>query len=113
MNELEQRILSRPVTRWGKLMYQFFPYRKKVVLANIQQAFGEKISPTAQRHLAKAFYSHLGKILQETWRLRFLSEKQLIDSVSIDQINGLKNLENLLSKIIYQDLWSTFLVNAF
>ena len=84
MNELEERILSRPVTRWGKLMYQFFPYRKKVVLSNIQQAFGEKISPTAQCHLAKAFYSHLGKILQETWRLRFLSEKKLIDSVSIE-----------------------------
>ncbi len=81
---MEQHVLSRPVTRWGRWMYRFLPYRKKVIEANIRQVFGKHISIEAQQHLAKAFYSHLGKIISETLRLRFLSEQQLMDMVSIE-----------------------------
>jgi KDO2-lipid IV(A) lauroyltransferase len=81
---MEQHVLSRPVTRWGRWMYRFLPYRKKVIEANIRQVFGKHISIEAQQHLAKAFYSHLGKIISETLRLRFLSEQQLMNMVSIE-----------------------------
>jgi KDO2-lipid IV(A) lauroyltransferase len=82
--ELQQHVLSRPVTRWGRLLYRLFPYRKKVIQANIRQVFGEKISLEAQQHLAQSFYSHLVKIVLETLRLRFLSEKKLMNMVSVE-----------------------------
>jgi KDO2-lipid IV(A) lauroyltransferase len=84
MNSFEQTILSAPVTNWGRWLYHFLPYRKKVVEGNIELVFGDKVSPSAKTHLAKAFYSHLAKIIAETFSLRFLSEKQLMDKVSIE-----------------------------
>jgi KDO2-lipid IV(A) lauroyltransferase len=80
----EKKILEIPVTTWGRFMSSVLPYRKKVILANIEQVYGQRISPKAKKHLMTAFYSHLGKIITETFKLRFLTEKQLEDSVSID-----------------------------
>lgn len=84
MNQFEKTIMSSPVTNWGRWIYHCVPYRKKVVRANIELAYGDKVSPAAKEHLAKAFYSHLVKIIVETFTLRFLSEKQLMDKVSIE-----------------------------
>lgn len=77
MATIESKVLSSPVNAWGTLMYRCFPYRKKVIQENIEQVFGDKLSPEAKTHLVKAFYSHLGKILKETLQLRFLNEAQL------------------------------------
>lgn len=84
MNKLEQAIWSSPVTKWGRFMYHVLPYRKAVVRANIEQVYGDKVSAAAKVHLAKAFYSHLGKIVSETFMIRFLSETQLMAKVSVE-----------------------------
>jgi KDO2-lipid IV(A) lauroyltransferase len=84
ISSIEQVVLNRPVNFWGRFMYRFLPYRKKVIMANIGQVFGGRISPAAEQHLAVAFYSHFLKILKETWRLRFLSEEQLMAEVKVE-----------------------------
>jgi KDO2-lipid IV(A) lauroyltransferase len=81
---LEDKILARPVNRWGSFMAKFLPYRKKVILANMDQVYGQDISSKAKNHLMTAFYSHFGQIILETFKLRFLSEQQLEDSVTIE-----------------------------
>ncbi|NDH08277.1 MAG: lipid A biosynthesis acyltransferase [Gammaproteobacteria bacterium] len=83
-HSIEQVVLNRPVSSWGRLMYRFFPYRKKVIESNINQVFSEQLSPAAKKHLIKAFYSHFLKILQETWRLRFMTEEALLASVKVE-----------------------------
>ncbi|MDQ5883968.1 MAG: Kdo2-lipid lauroyltransferase/acyltransferase [Pseudomonadota bacterium] len=82
--KLEQQIFSRPLTRWGKMMSWIFPYRKKVILENIHQVYAHRISQKAKIHLLQAFYSHFIKIISETFRLRFLSEKELEDQVRVE-----------------------------
>jgi KDO2-lipid IV(A) lauroyltransferase len=91
MNALESKVLDSPINSWGKLMYRFFPYRKQVIHANIEQAFGDNLSLDAKTHLVKAFYSHLGLIIKETLQLRFLSEEKLKSKVNVE------GLEHLLS----------------
>ena len=91
-HSIEQRVLNRPVSAWGRFIYRFFPYRKKVIMRNIEQVFGEQLSPAAKTHLTKAFYSHLLKILQETWRLRLMSEAELMASVKVEGHHHLMNV---------------------
>jgi Kdo2-lipid IVA lauroyltransferase/acyltransferase len=83
-SDTEKKILALPVTVWGRLMSSLCPYRKKVILSNIFQVFGDRISSKAQKHLMTAFYSHFGKIISETFRLRLMTEKDLEERVSIE-----------------------------
>jgi len=87
----EDFILKRPTSIWGRAMFRYFPYRKAVILANIEQVYGDKISVQAKAHLVKAFYSHLIQLVAETIQLRFLSEKKLQSLVDV------QGLEHLLS----------------
>lgn len=80
---METLVLSRPITLFGRLMTYCFPYRKKVILSNIEQAFGEQISSKAKQHLLSAFYSHLGRTIRETLTLRFLSEVKMMEKVDV------------------------------
>lgn len=59
------------------------PYRRRIILSNIEQVFGNKLTPSQQTHLAKAFYSHLMTSIKEMIQLRFLNEKKLCDRVDV------------------------------
>jgi KDO2-lipid IV(A) lauroyltransferase len=52
-------------------------------MANIDQVFGDSITPNQKAHLAKAFYSHIATSVKETIQLRFLSEKTLCERVEV------------------------------
>ena len=95
VKSIEQVVLNRPVSSWGRVMYRFFPYRKKVIISNINQVFGETLSPAAKKHLIIAFYAHFLKNLKETWRLRFMSEAGLMANVRVE---GHEHLLNVAAK---------------
>ena len=82
-NYLERKILACQIARWGKLIAKLLPYRRKVILANSDIVFGDRISPQAKQHLLIAFYSHLAAIIAETVKLRFLSDQELQAKVTI------------------------------
>lgn len=53
-----------------------FPYRKKVILKNIQQSFPEK-SDAEHRKIMRGFYRHLADVFVETFKNFSISEKQV------------------------------------
>ncbi len=67
----------------GKIFYHCLPYRRQVIMANINQVYGEALSVTQKTHLAKAFYSHLATSIKETFHLRFMSEAKLRARVEV------------------------------
>ncbi|KTD49650.1 lipid A biosynthesis acyltransferase [Legionella quinlivanii] len=64
-------------------MFRYFPYRKAVVMANIDQVYGDQLSLSEKQHLAKAFYSHLLISIKEGLQLRFMSQKKLKECVEV------------------------------
>ncbi|WP_133140371.1 lysophospholipid acyltransferase family protein [Legionella genomosp. 1] len=83
MTESAHTINNLPTTRLGRLMFRYFPYRKAVVMANIDQVYGEQLSISEKQHLAKAFYSHLLLSIKEGLQLRFMSQKRLRECVEV------------------------------
>lgn len=83
MNELKQQIKALPLSFMGKLVYHCLPYRRAVILANIEQVYQQKLNRQEKVHLAKAFYSHLLRSIKEMLQLRFMSEEKLKASVEI------------------------------
>ena len=83
MSELGNKIDSLPVSLSGQFIYRYIPYRRRVVLANIEQVFGGSLTIPQKIHLAKAFYSHLATSIKEMFQLRFMSEKKLRERVDV------------------------------
>jgi KDO2-lipid IV(A) lauroyltransferase len=75
----------------GKLVYYCFPFRKKVVMANMNQVFGDTVTLQQKVHLAKAFYSHLVTSIKELIQLRFMSTEKIRSLVDV------RGHENLLA----------------
>ncbi|MDP3562829.1 MAG: lysophospholipid acyltransferase family protein [Legionellaceae bacterium] len=83
------------ITLGGRFLYRYLPYRRRVVMANIQQVFGESITKKEKKNLAQAFYSHLATSIKETIQLRFLSEKTLRERV---EVRGHQHLLNVAAE---------------
>lgn len=67
----------------GKFFYYCLPYRKKIVLENMQRVFGQVLSVNDRIKLAQSFYSHLAKSIKENILLRFKSMETIKNSVEI------------------------------
>jgi KDO2-lipid IV(A) lauroyltransferase len=64
-------------TPWfGKLLYHVMPYRRNVVLGNLQRVFGDVLPETEIRRLAQAYYAHFARFLVEIARLPLMSSKR-------------------------------------
>ncbi|WP_019217885.1 lysophospholipid acyltransferase family protein [Legionella tunisiensis] len=83
MTELADKINSLPLSWSGRFLYRYLPYRRKVIMANIAQVFGEHLTAAQQTHLAKAFYSHLATSIKEAIQLRFMSQQTLRERVEV------------------------------
>ncbi|HGK6671843.1 TPA: lysophospholipid acyltransferase family protein [Legionella feeleii] len=83
MTELADKINSLPLSWSGRFLYRYLPYRRKVIMANIAQVFGQHLTIAQQTHLAKAFYSHLATSIKEAIQLRFMSEQKLSERVEV------------------------------
>jgi len=80
---LRDKISKLKVSLPGLLAYYLIPYRRKVIMANMDQVFGEKLNFKQKTHLAKAFYSHFLKTIKETLQLRFMSNEKLCGLVEV------------------------------
>ncbi|MCW8409523.1 lysophospholipid acyltransferase family protein [Legionella sp. PATHC035] len=83
MTELEQKINELPISLLGRFVYKFLPYKRKVVMANIDRVFGEQLNSTQKRRLATSYYTHLLKSFKEAIQLRFMSEADLRNLVEV------------------------------
>lgn len=83
MNKLQQQIRDLPISLMGRLVYRCLPYRRKVILGNIDQVFGNQLDVAEKKRLVKAYYSHLLTSIKEAFQLRFMSESTLRERVEI------------------------------
>lgn len=72
-----------PVSWAGKWLSRLFPYRKQVVMNNLEQVYGSHLTDLEKKRLMQAFYSHLATFLKEMLVLRFLSQRQLKNRVIV------------------------------
>lgn len=96
VSNLGQQIEQLPVTIAGRFVYKWLPYRRKVVMANINQVYQSKISNAQKEHLAKAYYSHLLTSFKETLQMRFVPEDKLRQTVEV------RGHEHMLSVVAQQ-----------
>lgn len=83
MTELAEQITKLPVTLAGRFVYRFLPYRRNIILSNIDQVFGNRLNACEKKRLAQSYYSHLLTSLKEAVQLRFMSEEELRNRVEI------------------------------
>jgi Kdo2-lipid IVA lauroyltransferase/acyltransferase len=64
-----RRLQSTPA---GRFFYYCVPWRRRVVLENLNLVFAQVLTPTEIVHLAKCFYSHLATSLWEMLSMRLM-----------------------------------------
>lgn len=83
MNELHQQIDSLPISIFGTFIYYFLPYRRPIIMKNINHVYQDRLDEAQKKRLAKSYYSHLIKSVKEALSLRFMSEKTLKQRVEV------------------------------
>lgn len=63
-----------PVPWYGKAFYHLAPWKRRVVMSNLELVFGEALSREQITGLAQAYYAHFIKFLGEFFLLPFLTE---------------------------------------
>ncbi|KTC94600.1 lysophospholipid acyltransferase family protein [Legionella erythra] len=79
------------ITLSGRLMYYFFPLRKRIIMQNIDRVFKSRASKQQKINLAKAFYSHFLTTIKEIISIRWCNQETLRKKIDI------KGLHHLLS----------------
>lgn len=96
MDDLEQQISALPVSIWGRLIYNYLPYKRQVIRANIDRVYGNQLNDAQKKHLTVSYYSHLVKSVKEALQLRFMSEAKLREQVAV------RGHENMLAVVAQQ-----------
>ena len=81
--DLSAQISSLRISLTGRFAYLFLPYRRHIVLKNIDQVYGDQLNKVQKKRLAQAFYSHLLTSIKETLQLRFMSDDALRARVTV------------------------------
>lgn len=83
MNKIAKYVDQLKPSLAGRFIYYCLPWRKRLVLQNMKQAFGEKLTEKQRQKLAQAFYGHLARSVKEMLQMRFMKEKQLMSKVDV------------------------------
>ena len=73
-------------SRAGRLLYRWLPYRRAVILENLQRVYGGRVSQEQIELLAQAHYGHLASLLKELFFFRFLSAQQKMNLVRVEGV---------------------------
>ncbi len=73
----------------GKFIYRWLPYRRRVILDNLERVYGGKADPAQIERLAQAHYGHLWSLLTELVKFRFLSTEQKKNMVRVLGVPGM------------------------
>ncbi|MEQ1840743.1 MAG: 4'-phosphopantetheinyl transferase superfamily protein, partial [Verrucomicrobiales bacterium] len=82
-----------PVPWYGKAFYHFAPWKRKIVMANLELVFGEILTREQILDLAQAYYAHFLKFLGEFLLLPFLSEAR---KKAMVRIEGREHIERAM-----------------
>ena len=70
----------------GRLLYKFLPYRRAVILENLNRVYGANVSQDQIQALAQAHYGHLLALFRELIVFRFLSEARKKSMVRVEGV---------------------------
>lgn len=73
----------------GRVLFHFLPFRRKVILANLNRVYGDTIAPDEIVRLAQAHYGHLWRLFGEFLKFRWLSQARKAALVRVENIEGL------------------------
>ena len=73
----------------GRLLFQWLPYRRAVILENLNRVYGANVEPAQIALLAQAHYGHLLSLLKELIQFRFLSEPHKKSLVRVEGVDGM------------------------
>ena len=74
-------------TTWGgRFVYRWLPYRKKVILENLNRVYGANVAQDQIVRLAQAHYGHLLSLFRELIAFRFLSEQRKMALVRVEGV---------------------------
>jgi KDO2-lipid IV(A) lauroyltransferase len=68
---------------FGSALYSLLPVRRRIVMENLQQAFGDRLNETDLRRLARCFYSHISKTIVENLAMMVNSERRIAGQVDV------------------------------
>ena len=90
-----QRVRSLSPSLVGKIAYYLLPLRRREILSNIHQVFGDELSKKEARRLAQSFYSHFWRLLGEIISAIWTPKETLASRVDVEGIEHvLKAAEN-------------------
>lgn len=82
-----QRILN---PSWGgRFIFRWLPYRRAVILENLNRVYGANVDPEQIALLAQAHYGHLLSLLKELIQFRFFSEARKKSIVRVEGVDGM------------------------
>lgn len=81
--------MTLDVSTVGRLIYRLLPYRRGVIVDNIERAYGKRISDNQVERLAQAHYTHLAKLLGELISFRFISLEAQAKRVRVEGVPDL------------------------
>lgn len=95
MSSLSRQIADLRVSLTGRFIYHFLPWRRNIVLNNIDRVYAEQLTLAEKKRLAKAFYSHIATSIREAFQLRFMSEEKLKSRV---EVRGHEHMLNIVAR---------------
>ncbi len=67
----------------GSAMYSLVPVRRRIVMENLRQVFGDRLSEPDLHRLARCFYSHFAKTIAENLAMLVSSERRIAGQVDV------------------------------
>jgi len=72
-------------------MYTLLPVRRRVVMENMRQVFGDRLGEPELRRLARCFYGHVTKTIAENLAMMVSSERRIaaqVDVIGVEHVLG-------------------------
>ena len=73
----------------GRVLFHCLPFRRNVILANLNRVYGDTVAPDEIVRLAQAHYGHLWRLFGEFLKFRWLSQARKAALVRVENIEGL------------------------
>jgi len=73
----------------GRLVFGVLPYRRRVVMENLQRVFGDALSVEQITRLAQAHYAHLCRLFVEFLRFPFMSPSRRAQMARVENLDAL------------------------
>jgi KDO2-lipid IV(A) lauroyltransferase len=67
----------------GCVFFSLLPVRRRTVMENMHQVFGDRLSTAEQRRLARCFYGHVAKTIKENLLMMLGSERRIASRVDV------------------------------